>query len=180
MYAAFMPIGRITPLGAASGVVSSGVVSSGGTERGGPERRLLCACDLPALLAVDDNRGRVVALRELVKRWACLPEQRAAMIQQAPRRHRFYDRWFSVRRYDLARIAAVVHALCDRDGVAAPGWVSRHRARRPIGIVASFDPGSEYGRAVLADAPEACAVHGVWFDQTMIENVTVHGFRDRL
>ena len=138
---------------------------------------MLCASDLPALLAEDDNRGRVVALRELVKRWACFPEQRAAMIAEAPRRHRFYDRWFTVRRDDLARIAAVVHAVCDRDAVPVPGWVSKHRARRPIGIVASLDPHSEYGRAVLADAPEACAEHQVWFDQTMIENVTVHGFR---
>ena len=168
-----MPVGRATPR------AESGVVWSGGSGRVGPRRPLLRACDLPSLLAVDDNRGRVAALRELVKRWACLPEQRAAMIEQAPRRHRFYDRWFTVRSDDLARIAAVVHALCDRDGVAVPGWVSRHRARRPIGIVASLDPGSEYGRAVLADAPEACAEHRVWFDQTMIENVTVHGFRDR-
>ena len=102
------------------------------------------------------------------------------MIEQPPRRHRFYDRWLTARRDDLARIAAVVHAMCDRDGVAVPEWVSRHRARRPIGIVASLDPDSRYGQAVLADAPEACAEHGVWFDQTMIENVTVHGFRDRL
>ena len=167
-----MPMGRVTPCGA------SGVVSSGGAGSGWPQRQLLGACDLPALLAVDDNRGRVVALRELVKRWACVPEQRAAMIEVAPRRHRFYDRWFTARR-DLARIAAVVHTMCDRDGVPAPGWVSKHRARRPIGIVASLDPDSEYGRAVLADAPEACAEHGVWFDQTMIENVTVHGFRNR-
>ncbi len=155
-----MPTRRTTPHGTASG----------------PR---LCASDLLALLAVDDNRGRVVALREFVKRWACFREQRAAMIEQAPRRYRFYGRWFTVRRNDLARIAAVVHAMCDRDDIPAPPWVSKHRARRPIGIVASLDPHSDYGRAVLTDAPEACAEHGVWFDQTMIENVTVHGFRDR-
>ena len=73
---------------------------------------------------------------------------------------------------------AVVHALCDRDAVPVPGWVWRHRCRHPIGVVASLDPSSRWGRAVLADAPDACAYHDVWFDHTMIENISVHGFRD--
>ena len=140
-------------------------------------RPVLRAVDLPALLARDDGRGRIVALRELVKRWACDPEQRPRMIAQAPKRYRFYYR-FTARRWDLARVAAVVHALCDRDGVPVPGWVWRHRCHRPIGVVASLDPSSRWGRAVLADAPDACAYHDVWFDQTMIENISVHGFRD--
>ena len=140
-------------------------------------RPALCASDLPAHLAAGDRRGGVVALRELVKRWACFPQQRPTMIAEAPRRHRWYDR-FTSRRRDLARISAVVHALCDRDGVAVPGWVWKHRSRRPIGVVASLDPSSNWGRLALADAPRACAYHDVWFDQSMIENITVHGFRD--
>ena len=140
-------------------------------------RPALCASELPAHLAAGDRRGGVVALRELVKRWACFPQQRPMMIGQAPRRYRWYDR-FTSRRHDLVRISAVVHALCDRDGVAVPGWVYKHRSRRPIGVVASFDPTTEWGRVVLADAPSACAYHDVWFDQAMIENITVHGFRD--
>ena len=149
-------------------------------EEGAPAcgaRPVLRAVDLPALLARDVGRGRIVALRELVKRWACDPEQRPVMIAQAPKRYRFYDR-FTARRWDLARVAAVVHALCDRDAVPVPGWVWRHRCRHPIGVVASLDPSSKWGRAVLADAPDACAYHDVWFDQTMIENISVHGFRD--
>lgn len=137
----------------------------------------LRASDLPTHLAAGDRRGGVVALRELVKRWACFPQQRPMMIAQAPRRHRWYDR-FTSRRHDLVCISAVVHALCDRDGVAVPGWVYKQRSRRPIGVVASFDPASEWGRVALADAPSACAYHDVWFDQAMIENITVHGFRD--
>ncbi len=138
---------------------------------------MLCAADLPALLARDDGRGRIVALRELVKRWACYPEQRVVMVAQAPKRYRFYDR-FTARRWDLARVAAVVHALCDRDAVEVPRWVWQHRCRHPIGIVDSLDPSSKWGRAVVADAPDACAYHDVWFDHTMIENISVHGFRD--
>ena len=141
------------------------------------DRPALCASDLPAHLAAGDRRGGVVALRELVKRWACFPQQRPMMVARAPRRHRWHDR-FTSRRHDLARISAVVHALCDRDGVAVPGWVYKHRSRRPIGVVASLDPATEWGRVALADAPAACAYHDVWFDQAMIENITVHGFRD--
>lgn len=135
------------------------------------------AVDLPRWMADDDLRGRIVDLRELVKCWAVYPNLRAQMVADPPKRYRWYDR-FNERRWDLARIAAVVHALCDRDGIAVPGWVWKHRCRRPVGIVASFDPNSNYGRAVLIDAPEACAYHNVWFDQTMIENITVHGFRN--
>ena len=140
-------------------------------------RPALCASDLPAHLAAGDRRGGAVPLRELVKRWACFPQQRPMMIAQAPRRHRWHDRLTS-RRHDLVRISAVVHALCDRDGVSVPGWVYKHRSRRPIGLAASLDPTTEWARIALADAPSACAYHDVWFDQAMIENITVHGFRD--
>ena len=140
-------------------------------------RPALCASDLPAPFAVGDGRNGLVDLREFVKRWACFPQQRPMMIAHAPRRHRWHHR-FTSRRHDLVRIAAVVHALCDRDGVAVPGWVYKHRSRRPIGLAASLDPTTEWARIALADAPSACAYHEVWFDQAMIENITVHGFRD--
>ena len=128
-------------------------------------------------MAVDDGRGRVVELRELCKQWALTDNaHRAAMVDVAPRRYRWWHR-FTARRNDLARIAAVVHAMCDRDGVEVPGWVWKHRCRRPIGIVESLVLDSPYAREVLADAPEACVYHRVWFDQSTIENHTVHGFR---
>ena len=130
-------------------------------------RPALCAADLPTHLAAGDGRNGLVALREFVKRWACFPQQCPMMIAQAPRRHRWYDRLTS-RRHDLVRISAVVHALCDRDGVAVPAWVYKHRSRRPIGLATSLDPTTEWARITLADAPSACAYHDVWFDQAMI------------
>ena len=108
-------------------------------------RPALYAADLPAHLAVGDGRSGLVALREFVKRWACFPQQRPMMIAQAPRRHRWHDRLTS-RRHDLVRISAVVHALCDRDGLAVPGWVYKHRSRRPIGLAPSLDPAAEWAR----------------------------------
>ena len=139
----------------------------------------ITAAQVPRWMADDDGRGRVVELRELCKQWAHTDDAgRAAMIAQPPRRHRWWHR-IGPRRHDLARIAAVVHALCDRDAVPIPAWVWAHRSRRDIGIIASFDPGSEYGQAVLADgAPEACGYHRVWFNHSTVENITVHGFRD--
>jgi len=68
----------------------------------------------------------------------------------------------------------------DRDGVPVPDWVWQHRCRRAIGLTKSIKPASPYGRLVCADAPEACALHNVWFDETAIENTTVHGFRESL
>ena len=141
----------------------------------------LDAAGLPGRMARPDGRGGVVELRELVKRWACSPELRPAMIAAVPRRHRRLDR-FTRRRWDLARIAAVVHALCDRDGVPVPGWVCKHRASRPVGITPLMDPRSRWAQRVLADAPEACAYHNVWFDQSMIESASMHSVagRDRV
>ena len=137
----------------------------------------LTADQLPRWMADDDKRGRVVELRELCKQWAHADHaHRAAMVSTTPRRYRWWHR-FTARRHDLARIAAVVHALCDRDGVDVPDWVWEHRSGRPIGLVASLDPETRWGRSVLADAPAACAYHRVWFDQAMVENITVHGFR---
>ena len=131
------------------------------------------AAGLPGRMARCDGRGGVVELRELVKGWACFPEQRQAMIAAAPRRHRRLDR-FTRRRWDLARIAAVVHALCDRDGVAVPGWVWKHRAAEPVGITPLMDLRSGWAQRVLADAPAACAYHNVWFDSSMIESTSMH------
>ena len=137
----------------------------------------ISADQIPRWMAKDDNRGRVVELRELCKQWALTDHvHRAAMVNTAPRRYRWWHR-FTARRHDLARVAAVVHALCDRDDVDVPDWVWRHRCRRPVGVPVSLDPESRYGRAVLVDAPDACAYHRVWFDHSMIENITVHGFR---
>ena len=160
-----------------SGSAAGRVDQAGSEEPVVVARPALCAADLPAHFAVGDGRNGLVALREFVKRWACFPQERPIMIAEAPLRQRWHDRLTS-RRHDLVRISAVVHALCDRDGVAVPGWVHKHRSRRPIGLAASLDPTTEWARVALADAPSACAYHDVWFDQAMIENITVHGFRD--
>ena len=140
--------------------------------------RPVTTADLPALMTPDDGRGRVVDLRQFAKDWAHeTPESRARMVAARPRRFRWYHR-FNARRRDLARIAAVAHALCDRDGVEVPDWVWRHRSRRHIMIGGRPATDTPWVRLVQAEAPAACSYHRVWFDPASIEDIRVHGFRD--
>lgn len=140
--------------------------------------RNITAADLPRLMTSDDGRGQVVDLRQFVKDWAHeTPEGRARMVAAAPRRFRWYHR-FNARRGDLARIAAVAHALCDRDRVEVPSWVWRHRSRRHIMMGGQRATNTAWTRLVQVEAPAACAYHRVWFGPASIEDHRVHGFRD--
>ena len=78
----------------------------------------------------------------------------------------------------LPRIAAVAHALCDRDEVKVPNWVWRHRSRRHIMMGGQRATNTPWTRLVQAEAPTACSYHRVWFDPASIEDHRVHGFRD--
>ena len=139
--------------------------------------RLLRACDLPALIADDDGRGRVVAIGQFVKDWAASDRQRrCSMIADPPRHHRIRHR-FGARRFDLARIAAVVDALCERDGIQAPPWVGAHRARRPVSLTKSRLDHSPWNDWVRSVAPAACRRHNVWFVPATLDDYRVHGFR---
>lgn len=141
-----------------------------------PSRGWLRACDLPEWIARDDGRGRVVVLRQFVKDWATSdPLRRQLMITDAPRRWRWWHRLGS-RRFDVAKISAVVHALCDRDGVELPGWVRHHRASRPVPLSGGRLKATPWTTHLMAQAPPACAVHNVWFDARSLEDYRVHGF----
>ena len=135
----------------------------------------ITANQVPRWMADDDKRGRIVELRVLCKQWAHADHaHRIAMVQEPPRRHRWYHR-FTRRRHDLTRIAAVVHALCDRDGVPVPSWVWAHRSRRNIAMTASRRRVSSLW-TLHSNAPDACAYHRVWFDPASIEDHRIHRF----
>ena len=140
-----------------------------------PTRRLR-ACELPCLMAGDDGRGRVVALRQFIKDWAAAGDRRTEMIDVEPRRHRRRHR-LTRRRFDLARIAAVVHALCDRDNVPVPTWVAEYRAERAVCLNDRRLTGSKWDSHIRAIAPAACAAHNVWFAPVDLDDYRVHGFR---
>ena len=136
----------------------------------------ITADQIPRWMADDDKRGRVVELRELCKQWANTTQgYRVAMVATPPQRYRWWHR-FTRRRHDLTRIAAVVHALCDRDGVPVPDWVWQHRSRRHLGMCEkSVLFKKSYWRENI-DAPAACEYHRVWFDPASIEDHRIHGF----
>ena len=136
----------------------------------------MSAAALPALMARDDQRGRMVALRVLVKNCAQNPDDREQMIAEPPRRHRWHDR-FTARRRDLPPIAAVVDARCQRDGIDVPEWVHKRRSRNPVAITDSISISGRYGRLLRAEAPQACCCLNVYFVRSTIEDHRVHGFR---
>ncbi len=135
----------------------------------------ITAADIPELMCDNGMRGRVVDLCELCKQWAHTDSaHRAAMVTEPPQRYRWWHR-FSPRRHDLVRIAAVVHALCDRDGVPVPDWVWQHRSRHDLGFCSSRWSVSSLW-VENPEAPAACAYHKVWFDPASIEEHRIHGF----
>ena len=142
-----------------------------------PPDRLLRAQDLPALIADDDGRERVVDIRQFCKDWAASDEERRLkMITGAPRPIRWWHQ-FGPRRHDLRRIASVVDALCERDEVPVPEWASPRRARRPITLTQTSFPDTPWNGVIRSAAPDACKRHNVWFRHVDLDDYRVHGFR---
>lgn len=138
------------------------------------------ACDLLQRMSPRGD-ARNSELRGFVACWAQNPDSREAMIADPPKPG---WRWVRGRRRDLARIAAVVHALCARDEVPIPQWVWEHRSPEHISMSSRSEalfgpPPKEDPRTDWRywDAPDACNWHRVWFDRAFIEDKTVHGFR---
>ena len=100
-----------------------------------------------------------VPLTLLVKEWDYFPDDRPAMIEDEPE---------GPDPDDLCRIAAVVHALCDRDGVPIPDWVWKHRSPVPIAWDRSCVMHGFIWETTVANAPPACEYHDVWFDYQFI------------
>ena len=118
-----------------------------------PSVRFLEARHLPWFIETGDgHRKRTVPISQFVKNWAHRPDERSAMCEREP---------VGPNRLDLVRIAATVHALCDRDGVAVPSWVWRHRWHEDVRMYglrplkerdhANALPVSEYHRVFFSD-----------------------------
>ena len=146
--------------------------------------RIPLARRLPRYMSPRRRSPRDAALRSFAKHWALVPDNRETMIADPPRHGYITDRWHPWHRWNLVRVAAVVHALCDRDGVDVPAWVFKHLA--PHHISASWAGHwllkghmSDDPRELrwYRDAPDACDYHRAWFDPAFIEDIRVHGFR---
>ena len=133
-----------------------------------PQYRRVQAADLPALIQRDDLRPHL-PLTLLVKEWDSFPGERAAMIEASPSGDDSDD---------LCRIAAVVHALCERDDVPIPDWVWEHRSPVPIAWDRSCLMTGFIWEQTIANAPPACEFHNVWFDYQFISSARRRVTRD--
>lgn len=134
-----------------------------GARGGGPSvyaRASLAAADLPAWMARTPG-ARIGALATFVNQWARDEDARADRCADAP---------VGTNRLDLVRVAATVHALCDRDGVPVPSWVWTHRWHEDVAIHPSIRVTATHER----HAPAACRYHRVWFLDDHITNIHVH------
>jgi hypothetical protein len=68
----------------------------------------------------------------------------------------------------VAVVAAVAHALLDRDGGAVPAWVSEARASEDI-TTCGAPVSSPFGRRIVDRAPATCAQHRVYFSGELLE-----------
>ncbi|MCY3609674.1 MAG: hypothetical protein OXG57_14670 [Acidimicrobiaceae bacterium] len=103
-----------------------------------------------------------------VREWDAWPDERTAMIADTPTGDDDAD---------LCRIAAVTHALCDRDGVPVPNWVLDHRSEVDIAWGRDCVMEGFIWEQTVADAPAACAYHSVWFDREFVGIPSEYGRR---
>ena len=78
----------------------------------------------------------------------------------------------------LPSIAAVVHALADRDSIRLPDWVLEYRAPEDV-ILFGGHMDTPLGGWVRQHAPSACAYHRVWFDASLLDKGTNRQWRGR-
>ncbi len=62
-----------------------------------------------------------------------------------------------------AKVTAVVHALCQRDGHPVPEWVPAARSPVAVALVPDVDLESPYGQRLRRDAAGVCHYHRVYF-----------------
>lgn len=98
-------------------------------------------------------------LVQFVMDWRRFPDQRDMVLAEAPPS--------DTDAVVAAKIAAVLHALCERDGLTAPRWVHRHRLDPGIALFGAHLH-TPYGQRLRRGAPSACAEHGVWFDAELL------------
>ena len=122
--------------------------------------RRLRAADVPVLYA-DSGVRCSVPLGALIREWEWWPSERAEIVALEPA---------GAAVDDLCRIAAVVHALCDRDGVPVPVWVWQYRWPEPIAWTSELPTTGPRWDRMVAHAPAACAWHNVWFGEDFISD----------
>ena len=99
-------------------------------------------------------------LVQFVMDWRRFPEQRPQVLAVEPPA--------GTDEVTAAKMATVVHALCERDGLPVPEWVHRHRLVAGVGLF-GVPLDSPFGTTIRRRAPRVCAEHGVWFGADMLD-----------
>ena len=99
-------------------------------------------------------------LVQFVMDWRRYPEQRDAVLATPPPPE--------TSEVVAAKMASVVHALCERDSVAVPEWVHRCRLDPAVALF-GVRLNSRFGDAVRARSPRVCAAHGVFFGADLLD-----------
>jgi hypothetical protein len=118
----------------------------------------MTAAEAIVLMEDHDERGVSRPLVQLVMDWNRSSDPRS-LVEAAPR---------SANPGLLAILAAVVHALGDRDQVPLPAWVHTHIAATPI-TLSGVDLGTPYGQLIAASSPPVSAIHRVYFDAELLD-----------
>ena len=112
--------------------------------------------ELPAAMAVPGGRGAGYwPVIQLIKDWNNQPESRESMLASGLPE--------GTDATAAAKIAAVVHALCQRDGHPLPEWVRSARSPVDVALVPEVDLDSPYGHRLRRNAPGVCRHHRVYF-----------------
>ena len=112
--------------------------------------------ELPGAMAVPGGRGAGYwPVVQLIKDWNNQPESREPMLAGGLPG--------GASAVAAAKIAAVVHALCQRDGHPLPEWVLSARSPVDVTLVPDVDLESPYGQRLQRNAPGVCRFHRVYF-----------------
>lgn len=118
-------------------------------------RRYVVVGELPAEMATPGRGAGYLPVMQLIKDWNNQPQSRVQMLAGGLPAGTDTE--------TAAKIAAVVHALCDRDAHPLPDWVAAAVASEDIPLVNAVDLDTPYGQETRASAPEACRHHRVYF-----------------
>lgn len=124
---------------------------------GGDTRRIRSAAEVPAFMDTEwDGRGGWVALALFAQHWNRSPQHRDWM-GSAP-----LPKTTDLRRGSL--VAALVHALCIRDGLPVPEWVLGWCHPTPVTISSAGMDDSSFSRSVRSQCPAVCDYHRAYFE----------------
>lgn len=116
--------------------------------------------------ACENRRDSYTArqLYQFIADWNSRPQNRAAMLKGGPSsRNTVFQR---------AAIAAVLHALCDRDRFPLPTWASHEKHPTEITLDGIEISDRGFGNLVKQESPRVCSKHNVFFEASEMEKGT--------